>query len=78
MAEKTRTTPADIIQLINIGDTVASSMLPGTVFVARDFFVFRSLEDSLALRLVVALGDMLEDAGGLLARDLRAGSSGGA
>ncbi len=78
MAEKTRTTPADIIQLISIGETVASSMLPGTVFVARDFFVCRSFELSLAFRFVAALGDRLADEGGLMTRGLRAGRGGGA
>jgi hypothetical protein len=77
MAEKTSTTPADIIQLIRIGDTVASSMLPATVFVARDFFTCRSLEGSLAFRFVAALGDKLAEECGLLARGFRAGRGGG-
>lgn len=64
IAEKRITTPADTIQVISVGEIALSSKEPGLRVEdePRDFFDWRSLEDSrTALRLEVAL----TDAGGL-------------
>lgn len=64
MAEKRITTPADTIQVISVGEIAVSSKALGVRAEdePRDFFDWRSLEDSrTALRLEVAL----TDAGGL-------------
>lgn len=74
MAEKARTTPADITQLINTGEAVTSSMPPVTVLIERDLFACRSFEVSLDFRFVDARGDKLWDEGGLVPRDFRGGS----
>ena len=64
MAEKSITTPADTIQVISVGEMAISSKVLGLRVEdgPRDFFDWRSLEDSrTALRLEAAL----IDAGGL-------------
>ena len=43
MAEKTSTTPAEIIQDISVGEMIASSVLEPDRTVLRLFFVWRSL-----------------------------------
>ena len=73
MAEKISTTPADIIHVINVGETVVSSALNPGLVAARLFFAFLSLLGSWALRFAAAacLGD-----DGALADDIDMGGRG--
>lgn len=56
MAEKTKTTPADMNHVIMVGESNNSSVVAGFV-TARSFFPCRSLLDSRDLRLGTSFGD---------------------
>lgn len=57
IAEKTRTTPAEMNHVIMVGESNTSSDVVAGFVTARSFFAFRSLLDSRDLRLGASFGD---------------------